>query len=121
MKKLFSLIAAVIMVCMFTTTAFAASGPSTEVYYDASGNHVYGNDYYYDDDGVPMFGGNCYYRNGRNRVYVPDQQVYVYDVDGNLNVADYFYDSNGNAISATDLSTYGYYDCYWGYYGVCNA
>lgn len=117
MKKLFSLIAVVAMICMFTTTAFAASNQSTDTYYDANGNYIYGNDYYYDNDGVPMYGGNCYYMDGRNRVYVPDQQAYVYDADGNLTAADYFYDSNGKAITSTNMSTYGYYNCYWGYYG----
>lgn len=98
-KGLASLLVAVVFFTMLSTTAFAAN-TNTVNYYDENGNQIAVNGLYYNSDGYPMYNASSYYTDADgNSVYVGGCRAYYYDADGNLVAGNYYYNTNGEAVT----------------------
>ena len=99
MKKAFTFILMLMVaMTMFGVTALAAT--KTVTYYDEDGNQIIVNGLYYNSQNQPMFNASCYYLDADGSpVYVGGCRVYYYNADGDLTAGNYYYDSNGKAVS----------------------
>lgn len=83
----------------FSVTAFAATPKAVE-YYDEQGNQITIQGVYYNSQGQPMFNSSCYYLDTEgNPVYVGGCRIYYYNADGELVAGNYYYDTNGKAVT----------------------